>query len=173
MVYLVNKREWEGSSAKYREATIERRPSTELSQQLWYSFLPFFRTHGAKRSVCLAEPSMPSAPLGGRLREADTRPCLVVSPVFVAWSSKSCRVLAILVRRRGRHPYGPRPAASGQAGLGRAANYCRVIAPDRGQFRPRSAPNNRQCASATLCHFDTAIAADSILGVRITSTYGQ
>jgi hypothetical protein len=34
---------------------------------------------GPNESVCLAEPSVPTAPLGGRLREADTRPCLVVS----------------------------------------------------------------------------------------------
>lgn len=78
---------------KYREATAELCLSwspiaDRLFQQLSYSFLPFLRTHGAKRSVCLAEPPMPPAPLGGRLREADTRPCLVVSPVFVAWRAQ-------------------------------------------------------------------------------------
>jgi len=66
---------------------------------------------------------MPSAPLGGRLREADTRPCLVVSPAFVAWRAQPRRLSVILVRRRGRHANAPRPAPSGQAGLGRAANY--------------------------------------------------
>jgi len=72
-------------------------------------------------AVCLAEPSMPRTPLGGRLREADTRACLVVSPVFVAWRQKTQRVSAILAWRRGRHTNVPRPAPSGQAGLGRAA----------------------------------------------------
>ena len=73
---------------KDREATTNFAPGRDrqrgLSQKFSHSFLAFFRKHGAKRSVCLAEPSMPTAPLGGRLREADTRPCLVVSSVFVA-----------------------------------------------------------------------------------------
>ena len=84
---------------------------------------------------------MPSAPLGGRLREADTWPCLVVS---VRSSSHGGRkrpeISAILARRRGRHTNVPRPAPSGQAGLGRAAKYRRAIAPDRGHFRPWAAP---------------------------------
>jgi hypothetical protein len=39
---------------------------------------------------------MPTAPLGGRLREADTRPCLVVSPVFVAYRQKKAQSLSDL-----------------------------------------------------------------------------
>ena len=43
----------------------------------------------------------------------------------------------IAVRRRGRHPNGPRPPF---AGLGRAGSSARAIAPDRGHFRPPAAP---------------------------------
>ena len=37
--------------------------------------------------------------------------------------AKKHRILAILVWRRGRHTNVPRPAPSGQAGLGRAASF--------------------------------------------------
>ena len=168
MVYFVKKREWEGSSVKYREVATsssliaDRQP--ELSQQLSVLVSSLLQNAWCQEK-CLPRgavhalgPFRGTAPRGGHSAlprgESGVR----------RMEAKSRRVSAILVRRRGRHPYGPRPAPSGQAGLGRAANYRRAIAPDRGLFRPRSAPNNRQCASATLCHFDTAIAADSILG---------
>jgi hypothetical protein len=77
---------------------------------------------------------MPSAPLGGRLREADTRPCLVVSPVFVAWRQKTSGVPAILVWRRGRHANVPRPASFRTGGARSRGQFRRAIAPDRGHF---------------------------------------
>lgn len=72
-----------------------------------------FRKHCAKRSVCLAEPSVPSAPLGGRLREADTRPCLVVGSAFVASTLQPRSFSAILGWRRGRHTHVPSPVERG------------------------------------------------------------
>ena len=111
---------------------------------------------------------MPSAPLGGRLREADTRPCLVVSPVFVACRQKSRRILSDLGLAEGASHECAETRAFRASGARSRGQFRRAIAPDRGLFRPRAALNNCPCARATLCCFESAIAVGSILGERIT-----
>jgi len=110
---------------------------------------------------------MPSAPLGGRLREADTRPCLVVSPVFVAGRQKA-QTLSDLGLAEGASHECAETRAFRASGARSRGQFRRAIAPDRGLSRPRTAPNNCECARATLCCFETAIAVGSILGERIT-----
>jgi hypothetical protein len=75
---------------------------------------------------------MPPAPLGGRLREADTWPCLVVSPLFVAWRQKTPRDLSDL---------GPAEGASHECAETRA--FRAGGARSRGQISPRDSTRPR------------------------------
>lgn len=62
-------------------------------------------------------------------RSEPDRKCLPIKAIFLPWSRGIVLLAIVVVRRRGRHPNGPRPAL---AGLGRA----RPVGP-RDSTRPR------------------------------------
>ncbi len=132
-------REWEGKSSQTVLRVLLRLILTGGKRALPPIRRFLVQSMVAQRSVCLAEPSLPSAPSGGRLREADTRPCLVVSSGSVAvadWTAHACSLAEIVG-----------PAAGGATRMGRnrarrlgcAAPPGRAIAPGRGRLRPRAA----------------------------------
>ena len=112
---------------------------------------------------------MPSAPLGGRLREADTRPCLVVSPVFVACRQKSTQNLSDLGLAEGASHECAETRAFRASGARSRGQFRRAIAPDRGPFRPRAAPKSDACVLVTLCYTETLIIAHCVLILSLTS----
>jgi hypothetical protein len=87
---------------------------------------------------------MPPAPLGGRLREADTWPCLVVSPLFVAWRQKTPRDLSDLGLAEGASHECAETRAFRAGGARSRGQFRRAIGPDRGHYWPRAAPKKAQ-----------------------------
>jgi hypothetical protein len=91
------------------------------------------------QSVCLAEPSLPSAPSGGRPREADTRPCLVMSPEASPLPIKRHACAVSLKSWISAAGGATRMGGNRISGFRRAAPLGRTIAPGRGHLRPRAA----------------------------------
>ena len=125
---------------------------------------------------------MPRAPSGGRLREADTRPLPRGESGVRRDNDKIAWRRCDLGPAEGASPVWAEtrrvmpksePQRSGQAGLGRAANVGRAIAPDRGPFRPRAAPRAAHCYRATRCHLEAPIIAHLVLDSSLTPNLTQ